>query len=136
MGLAAVEAVNGIGLTAVELFELEDGQVLVNELAPRPHNTGHYTIEGARTSQFENHVRAVLGLPLGDPSLREGAAVMVNVLGHRSGPVQAEGFADALAVPGAKVHLYGKPEVRPKRKMGHVTVTGPDAADAPKKPPR
>ncbi len=126
---AAVEAVGGVGVTAVELFEMRDGRVLVNELAPRPHNTGHVTIEACHTSQYENHLRAVLGWPLGDPSLRVPCAVMVNVLGARHGTARPEGLAVALAVPGAAVHLYGKPEVRPNRKMGHVTVTGSDPHD-------
>lgn len=126
---AAVEAVGGVGIMGVELFEMEDGRVLINELAPRPHNTGHYTIDACHTSQFENHVRAVLGLPLGDPGLRVPCAVMVNVLGQREGTAHPEGMAEALAVPGASVHIYGKPDVRPQRKMGHVTVTGDDPAD-------
>ena len=129
VALKAVEVVEGVGITAVELFETEEGDILVNELAPRPHNTGHYTIEGCYTSQFANHVRAVLGLPLGDPSLREDFAAMVNVLGHREGTIKLDGFAQALDIPGAAVHLYGKPDVRPKRKMGHVTVTGSDRQD-------
>ena len=129
VALKAVEVVEGVGITAVELFETEEGDILVNELAPRPHNTGHYTIEGCYTSQFANHVRAVLGLPLGDPGLREDVAAMVNVLGHREGTIKLEGFAQALDVPGAAIHLYGKPDVRPKRKMGHVTVTGSDRQD-------
>lgn len=129
VGLAAVEAVGGVGLTAVELFEMEDGRVLVNELAPRPHNTGHYSIEACHTSQFENHVRAVLGWPLGDASLRVPAACMVNVLGAREGPAQPNGLTEALAVPGAAVHLYGKTVVRPGRKMGHVTATGSEPAE-------
>lgn len=123
----AVEAVAGVGITAVELFLTREGRVLVNELAPRPHNTGHVTIEACHTSQFENHVRAVLGLPLGDPSLRVPAACMVNVLGQRGGPIRAEHLSDALSIPGAAVHLYGKRQVSPRRKMGHVTVT----ADTP-----
>lgn len=126
VGRAAVEAVDGVGLTAVELFELADGRILVNELAPRPHNTGHYSIEGSHTSQFENHVRAILDWPLGSPELRAPVAVMVNVLGHREGAPGLEGYRKALAVPGAAVHIYGKEAVRPRRKMGHVTVTGTD----------
>jgi len=126
VGLAATEAVAGVGITAIELFELEDGRILVNELAPRPHNTGHYSIEGSYTSQFENHVRAILGWPLGNPELRAPAAVMVNVLGKRSGHVSPGGLTEALKIPGVSVHLYGKHEVRPRRKMGHVTVTGDD----------
>ena len=129
VGLAAVEAVGGIGITAVELFETEGGDILVNELAPRPHNTGHYSIEACHTSQFENHARAVLGWPLGDPGLRVPVAVMVNVLGEREGPARTDGLADALAVPDVGVHLYGKVHARPKRKMGHVTATGTDPAE-------
>lgn len=126
VALAAVEAVGGVGIMGVELFEMKDGTVLVNELAPRPHNTGHYTIEACHTSQFENHVRAVLGLSLGNPNLRVPAAVMINILGHRSGEAAPDGLDDALAVEGAAIHLYNKPQVRPKRKMGHVTITGND----------
>ncbi len=129
IGLAAVEAVRGTGLIAVELFHTEDGCVLINELAPRPHNTGHYSIEGSHTSQFENHLRAVLDMPLGDPSLRAPVAVMVNVLGHREGASSPGGLEEALSVPGAAVHLYGKTETRTNRKMGHVTVTGDDRRD-------
>ncbi len=129
VGLRAVEAVDGVGITAVELFETADGRILVNEMAPRPHNTGHYSIDACHASQFENHVRAILGLPLGDPSLRVPAAVMINVLGHRSGTPQMDGFAEALRIPGAVIHLYGKESVKPRRKMGHVTVTGSDAID-------
>lgn len=126
----AVDAVDGVGLVAVELFEMPDKTVLVNELAPRPHNTGHYSIEGSHTSQFENHVRAILDWPLGSPALRMPAAVMVNVLGEREGtPPRATGMAAALDVEGASVHIYGKPEVRPGRKMGHVTALGTDRAD-------
>lgn len=127
---AAVAAVQGVGITAVELFEMPDGQVLVNELAPRPHNSGHYSIDGCHTSQFENHVRAILGWPLGNPALRAPVAVMVNILGHREGLPSLKGYAEALALPGGvSVHIYGKKEVRPRRKMGHVNATGTDAAE-------
>ena len=128
VALAAVDAVAGVGLTAVELF-FGDAGIQVNELAPRPHNTGHYSIEGSYTSQFENHVRAVLDLPLGDPGLREPVAVMVNVLGRREGTARPQGLREALDVAGAAVHIYGKPDVRTHRKMGHVTVTGQDRDD-------
>lgn len=124
VGLAAVKAVGGVGIVAVELFETNTGEILVNELAPRPHNTGHYTIEACHASQFENHARAVLGWPLGDPNLRVPVAVMINVLGERDGAAGRDGLLEALAVPGVGVHLYGKTDVRPKRKMGHVTATG------------
>jgi 5-(carboxyamino)imidazole ribonucleotide synthase len=124
VAVAAVEAFGGVGLTAVELFELKDGVILINEIAPRPHNTGHYSIEGSLTSQFENHLRGVLDWPLGDPSLRAPVAVMVNILGHRSGPATTDGLKEALGVEGAAIHLYGKEDVKPRRKMGHVTTTG------------
>ncbi|PEN06818.1 5-(carboxyamino)imidazole ribonucleotide synthase [Longimonas halophila] len=126
----AIDAVEGVGLLAVELFETRDGAILVNEIAPRPHNTGHYTIEGCVTSQFENHVRAVLDLPLGATDLVAPYAVMVNVLGQREGtPPRADGWKQALQVPGAHVHIYGKPDVRPHRKMGHVTALGDTATE-------
>ncbi len=126
----AVEAIDGVGVFGVELFELPGGDVLYNEIAPRPHNTGHYTIEGCVTSQFENHVRAVLGLPLGSTALTAPAAVMVNALGVRNGPAEARGMARALAIPGAHVHLYGKLASRLGRKMGHVTALGATIAEA------
>jgi len=126
----SVDAVDGVGLVAVELFEMPDGRVLVNELAPRPHNTGHYSIEGCDTSQFENHVRAILDWPLGSTALRAPHAVMVNVLGRREGtPARPDTLPDALAVDGLTPHIYGKPDVRPGRKMGHVTALGADPAD-------
>lgn len=129
VALRAVETVGGVGITAVELFEMPDGRILINELAPRPHNTGHYTIEACHTSQFENHVRAILGWPLGDPSLRVPSAVMINVIGRRTGAAAPRGLTEALALPGVAVHMYGKREVRPGRKMGHVTATGTNAVE-------
>jgi 5-(carboxyamino)imidazole ribonucleotide synthase len=130
----AVDAVKGVGLIAVELFEMPDGRVLVNELAPRPHNTGHYSIEGCATSQFENHVRAVLDWPLGATNQRTPVAVMVNVLGRRDGsPPRTEGLDRALNTERVTPHIYGKPDVRPGRKMGHVTALGTDRADTRKR---
>lgn len=126
---AAVEAVNGIGITAVELFETANGDVLINELAPRPHNSGHFSIDACSTSQFENHVRAVLGLPLGATDLCVPAAVMVNLLGGRNGSTEPRGIVPALAQPGMHVHLYGKREVRIGRKMGHLTAVGASLPD-------
>jgi len=120
--LKAVEAIDGVGVFGVELFELQDGRVLYNEIAPRPHNSGHYTIEGCVTSQFENHIRAVLGWPLGSTELVRSAAVMVNVLGTFQGDAPADAAAPALAMPDAHVHIYAKRDVRPGRKMGHVTA--------------
>ncbi|MFB6132440.1 MAG: 5-(carboxyamino)imidazole ribonucleotide synthase [Halanaeroarchaeum sp.] len=126
-----LDELDGRGVFGIELFETTDGTILVNEIAPRPHNSGHYTIEGTVTSQFEQHVRAILGAPLGDTTLREPTA-MVNVLGtgEESRPAMLSGVEDALATPGAHFHWYGKRDVRPLRKMGHVTATGASVADA------
>jgi 5-(carboxyamino)imidazole ribonucleotide synthase len=123
----ACEAVDAVGAFGVELFLLRDGQVVINELAPRPHNSGHYTIEACWTSQFENHVRAVLGVPLGDTGLRAPAAVMVNLLGRGTDRLHIE---SALAEPRAFVHDYAKSENRPGRKMGHVTAIGAEIQEA------
>ncbi|MDX6647486.1 MAG: 5-(carboxyamino)imidazole ribonucleotide synthase [Miltoncostaeaceae bacterium] len=128
VALAAAAAAEGVGVTGVELFQLQDGTVLVNELAPRPHNSGHYTIEACETSQFENHLRGVLDLPLGSTELRAPAA-MVNLLGQRAGPAEPR-LERALAVEGAHVHLYDKREVRVRRKMGHVTALGRTVEEA------
>jgi 5-(carboxyamino)imidazole ribonucleotide synthase len=117
-----------VGILAVEMFEARDGRLLVNELAMRPHNTGHWSIDGAVTSQFENHLRAVLDLPLGSPAARAPYTVMVNVLG---GDVEDmhRGLLHCLARdPGLKVHFYGK-SVKPGRKIGHVTAYGDDLED-------
>ena len=122
----AVTAVDGVGSFGVEMFLLADGSVKFNELAPRVHNSGHYTIEACSCSQFENHVRAVLGWPLGSTAMRAPAAVMINLLGQKSGLGQAQGLANALAVPDAHIHLYGKTLVSPGRKMGHITALGAD----------
>jgi 5-(carboxyamino)imidazole ribonucleotide synthase len=126
LGLAIAAGVGVTGLLAVELFETRAG-LLVNELAMRPHNSGHWTIEGARTSQFEQHLRAVLDLPLGAPVLAAPRAVMVNILG--GDPDLYSRLVHVMAAdPGVKVHLYGK-AVRPGRKVGHVTVVGDDLED-------
>ena len=112
------------GVLAVELFETADGRLLINELAMRPHNTGHWSIDGAITSQFEQHLRAVLDLPLGDPSPTAPWTVMVNVLGGPAGATMPDRYPQAMAAhPGVKLHSYGK-ESRPGRKVGHVTATG------------
>ncbi len=119
------------GILAVELFETTDGRVLVHELAMRPHNTGHWTQDGSVTSQFENHLRAVLDLPLGTPSARQPWTVMVNVLASRGGwsPDLYDGYPHVLARdPRVRVHLYGK-ALKPGRKVGHVTAYGDDLDD-------
>jgi len=117
-----------VGVLAVELFEVEGRGVLVNELAMRPHNSGHWTIDGAVTGQFEQHLRAVLDLPLGDPRPRDRWSVMVNVLGGDYPDLYRSYLHVMARDPGVKVHLYGK-EVRPGRKIGHVTVCGDDLED-------
>ncbi len=129
-----IEAFGLVGILAVELFLLKNGEILVNEVAPRPHNSGHHTIEANVTSQYAQHLRAILGFPLGDTTLRQPAA-MVNLLGvpGYTGPVQYEGLEDALAMPGVFVHLYGKALTKPFRKMGHVTITASTAAEAREK---
>ncbi|MGA0333850.1 MAG: 5-(carboxyamino)imidazole ribonucleotide synthase [Kiritimatiellia bacterium] len=111
------------GLLAVEMFVNREGEILINEVAPRPHNSGHHTIEACVSSQYQQHLRAILNLPLGDCGLRQ-PAVMVNILGEegKSGPVVYEGVEEVLGTPGAHLHLYGKHETRPFRKMGHLTV--------------
>ena len=126
----AVRAFDGVGCLGVELFLTRDDRLVVNELAPRVHNSGHYTIEACECSQFENHVRAVLGLPLGSTAMRSNAAVMINLLGGGDGPGQPRGLPRALAVPGAHVHLYGKARSARGRKMGHVTALGDTPAAA------
>ena len=126
----AVAAVAAVGTFGVEMFLLGDGEILVNELAPRVHNSGHYTIEACHCSQFENHVRAVLGWPLGSPTLRMPAAAMVNLLASNDGPGTPQGLADALRVEGAHVHIYGKARSETGRKMGHVTALGATLEEA------
>jgi 5-(carboxyamino)imidazole ribonucleotide synthase len=126
----AIDAVGAVGSFGVECFLTAQGEVMINELAPRVHNSGHYTIEGCECSQFENHVRAVLGWPLGSPAMVTPVAVMVNLLGDGDGPGWPTGVPDALAVPGTHLHLYGKTESRRGRKMGHVTALGDTIADA------
>ena len=130
----AVASLEGAGVFGVELFHLEDGGILLNEIAPRPHNSGHYTIEACACCQYQNHIRAIMGWPLGDTSLRVGGAVMKNILGDGEGPEAMQKMHDimgaALHVPGANIHWYDKPESRDGRKMGHITVTAAHAAEA------
>lgn len=123
-----------VGLLAVELFLTKDGKILVNEIAPRPHNSGHQSIEGNATSQFEQHLRAILNLPLGDTSVTR-ASVMVNLLGEfgHEGTAVYEGLEDVLQFNGVHVHLYGKAITKAFRKMGHVTVVDEDLAKAKQK---
>jgi 5-(carboxyamino)imidazole ribonucleotide synthase len=114
----------GAGVFGIEMFLDDKGQVLINEIAPRVHNSGHYTTEACMTSQFEQHIRAIAGLPLGKTDLLVPASVMINILGERNGPVAIKGMDDCLAIPGVSVHLYGKSPTKIDRKMGHITAIG------------
>jgi 5-(carboxyamino)imidazole ribonucleotide synthase len=128
IALRIAGALDVTGVLAVEMFETHDGRVLVNELAMRPHNTGHWSMDGAVTGQFENHLRAVMDLPLGSPEARQPWTVMVNILGGQVGAL-FDGYPHVFARdPRLKVHLYGK-DVRPGRKVGHVTAYGDDLDD-------
>ncbi len=120
----------GAGTFGIEMFLTQGGQILVNEIAPRVHNSGHYTTEATRTSQFEQHIRAIAGLPLGNVDMVVPAAVMVNILGKRDGPTEVKGVADILAIPGVSLHLYGKSPTKIDRKMGHITATATTIAEA------
>lgn len=129
-----MEVFDGIGMFCIEMFIEKNGNVLINEVAPRPHNSGHYSIEGCKTSQFENHIRAICSLPLGSTKLLSPVA-MINLLGDENSEGEAfvSGLYEALKVEGAKVHIYGKKISKPKRKMGHITVTSESADDAVQK---
>lgn len=120
-----LEAFVGAGVFGIEMF-LAGDEVLINEIAPRVHNSGHITMDACETSQFENHVRAVMHMPLGSTKMRVPAAVMVNILGERSGTANPTGVAEAESLGGVTVHLYGKHETRTARKMGHINAVGKD----------
>ena len=122
----------GAGVFAIEMFLLADGSVLVNEIAPRVHNSGHHTIDACVTSQFEQHIRAISGLPLGDTSLKVPAASMVNILGTINADADLD-LSKALKISDSYVHWYGKSPVKVDRKMGHITATGKSTAVASKK---
>ncbi|RYY20512.1 MAG: ATP-grasp domain-containing protein, partial [Sphingobacteriaceae bacterium] len=131
IALQIAEKLNIVGLLAVEMFLDKQGNILVNELAPRPHNSGHQTIEGNVVSQFEQHLRAIFNQPLGDTACLNNA-VMVNVLGEEGheGPAIYKCLEDIMKIEGAYVHLYGKALTKPMRKMGHVTVIDADREKA------
>jgi 5-(carboxyamino)imidazole ribonucleotide synthase len=128
IAVESVKAVNGFGLFGIEMFLSADNGMIVNEMAPRPHNSGHYTIEGCVTSQFENHIRAVLDLPLGSIDMRAKAAVMVNLLGTPRPQRPLEIYRTAFGQKNVHLHIYGKRSSRVGRKMGHVTIVGDDVA--------
>lgn len=120
----------GAGVFGIEMFLTDKGQVLINEIAPRVHNSGHYTTEACMTSQFEQHIRAIAGLPLGKTDLLVPASVMINILGERNGRVEITGMDECLAIPGVSVHLYGKGPTKIDRKMGHITAIGSSLSQA------
>lgn len=124
IAVESVKAIKGYGIFGIEMFIVNGKEILVNEMAPRPHNSGHYTIEGCVTSQFENHVRAVLNLPLGSTELVKPFAVMINLLGKREGEGVVENYDEVLANDNIHLHIYGKEKSRIGRKMGHITVLG------------
>ncbi len=126
-----IEKLDMVGLLAVELFLTEEGDLLVNEVAPRTHNSGHHTIECNYTSQFEQHLRAILGLPLGNTAIKT-AGVMINLLGdeNHEGPAKYEGLEELMQLSEVYVHLYGKPTTKPNRKMGHITITNKEIEQA------
>lgn len=131
VALKVSEKMQHVGLLAVELFQTKDDEVLVNEVAPRPHNSGHYSIEASYTNQFEQHIRAILDLPLGNTQSKV-AGIMVNLVGAEghTGDVTYENMNDILKLEGVTPHIYGKKETRPFRKMGHVTIVNEDIAKA------
>ena len=133
VALKVSEAFNHVGLLAVEMFQTENDEILVNEVAPRPHNSGHYSIEASYTSQFENHLRAILNLPLGNTDSKV-AGIMVNLVGEEgySGQVIYENIEKMMAIDGVTPHIYGKRETRPFRKMGHVTIVNENMTEARK----
>lgn len=133
VALEVSKAFNHVGLLAVEMFQTEDDEIIVNEVAPRPHNSGHYSIEASYTSQFENHIRAILNLPLGNTDSKV-AGIMVNLVGEEryTGQVVYENIEKIMAIDGVTPHIYGKRETRPFRKMGHVTIVNENMLEARK----
>jgi len=131
IAIKIIEGFDMVGLLAVEFFIDKEGAVIINEVAPRPHNSGHHTIDSVVTSQLEQLLRAILGLPLGSTELTS-PSVMLNLLGEPGyvGPVYYEGFSESLAIEGVKIHLYGKKNTRPFRKMGHVTILSKSVEEA------
>ena len=131
VALKTAAAFKHVGLLAVEMFQTENDDIIVNEVAPRPHNSGHYSIEGSYTSQFEQHIRCVLGLPLGNTESKV-AGVMVNLVGaeDHTGNVVYKNIEKIMAMDGVTPHIYGKKQTRPFRKMGHVTIVDKDIAKA------
>jgi len=133
LAIKTIKLLKGAGVFGIEMFKTPNDKVLLNEIAPRVHNSGHYTIEACVTSQFEQHIRAITGLPLGSTEMVTSAAVMVNILGNRLGKAKIEGLHKVLAIPNVAVHIYNKKETKPERKMGHITVIDKNIHSAYKK---
>ncbi len=131
--IKVMEHLEGAGVFGIEMFLTKMGDILVNEIAPRVHNSGHYTIEACVTSQFENQLRAVSEMELGDTSMKVEAAVMVNILGDRIGEANPQGVEEAEKLGQVFVHIYGKKDVKLERKMGHITVVGDDLEEVMEK---
>jgi 5-(carboxyamino)imidazole ribonucleotide synthase len=131
MAEMTMKVLKGAGIFGIEMFVTKKGDVLINEIAPRPHNSGHYTNEACSISQFEQHIRAVLDLPLSKPELLS-SAVMVNILGNEgsNGSYTITGLRRLLSVPGVKLYIYGKKTSKPGRKLGHITATGSTVEEA------
>ncbi|HUQ84828.1 MAG TPA: 5-(carboxyamino)imidazole ribonucleotide synthase [Candidatus Limnocylindrales bacterium] len=129
LAIEVMKHLKGAGVFGIEMFLTKDDNVLINEIAPRVHNSGHHTIEANKTSQFEQHIRAISGMPLGSTDTVTPAAAMINILGDRTGKSSPKGIEDAEKIPGVKVHIYGKLETKPERKMGHITAVA-DTLDA------
>ncbi len=129
LGINVMKHLKGAGVFGIEMFLTKEGNVLVNEIAPRVHNSGHHTIEANTTSQFEQHIRAITDMPLGSTQMISPAAVMINILGEKDGPAQPTGVEEAKKIPGVTVHIYGKLQTRKERKMGHITVVGNSIKD-------
>lgn len=129
ISIEAVKAIYGYGIFGIELFLNEEDKILINEIAPRPHNSGHYTIEACTISQFENHIRAVQNLPLGDTNLVKPFAVMINLLGKRNDVGILQNYCEALSDKEVHLHIYGKEQSRVGRKMGHITLLGDDLSE-------
>jgi len=133
LAIKTIKLLKGAGVFGIEMFKTRDNRVLINEIAPRVHNSGHYTIETCVTSQFQQHIRAITGLPLGKTNMIVPAAVMINILGDRHGRAEIQGLEKALTTPNASVHIYNKIETKPERKMGHITVVDKNIKSALKK---
>ncbi len=133
LAIKTMKHLKGAGVFAIEMFLEKDNNIVVNEIAPRVHNSGHFTIEATVTSQFEQHIRAITGLPLGSTNMLTKVAVMKNILGEFNGSSYPRGIEKALKIDGVSLHVYGKNESRPKRKMGHITVLGDNVEECLKK---